>query len=149
MIALLPCLCMIAPLPEGSSPAESAQVVFEHLDDLLAGQKRVRRRTPGNERVVDNHRRLLAEVAVVAAVRTGGVAQDVFEWVWRGTHVEFGHAEETGAILVVVFLAVTGDVLSPDDALPVFPVPRECQAGHAVAFSRHRLAGSAERKHQL
>src|SRR5689334_14718404 len=113
MIAAFPGLAMPASLP-----AVPAQAVLQHLDHLLAGAERVGGGPAGDERVVDDDRDLLAEVAVVPAVRSGGVAQDVLQRVRRRAHVEIG-VEEAGAVLVVVFLAVTGHVLSPDDALPV------------------------------
>src|SRR2546429_6939948 len=59
------------------SPAVPAQSGLEGLHELLATEERVRSGPCGDERVVHDHRRLLADVAVVAAVRGGGVALDV------------------------------------------------------------------------
>src|SRR5689334_16968554 len=67
------------------SPAVPGEALLKHLDDLLPGQERVRSGPSGDERVVDDHRGRLAEVAVVAAIRAGGVAQDVLQRVRRRT----------------------------------------------------------------
>src|SRR5262249_10585088 len=76
--------------------ARPGQAGLEDLDDLLAGGERVGRGPAGDERVVHDHRDRVPEVAVVAAVRTGGVAQDVLQRVRRRAHVEVD-AEEAGA----------------------------------------------------
>ena len=57
-------------------------------------------------------------------------------------------AEEARAVLVVVFLAVAGDVLAPDDALAVRQVAGEREGGHAVALRADRLAELEERQDQ-
>ena len=67
------------------------------------------------------------------AVRAGGVAEDVLQRVRRRAHVEVD-ADEPGAVLVVVFLAVPGDALAPDDALAILEVTRERQG--SVLFTR-------------
>src|SRR2546423_10989174 len=141
MIAALPGLATM-PVP---LPAVPAQAALQHLDHLLPGAERVRGGPSGHERLVDDDGDLPAEVAVVPAVRTGRVAQDVLQRVRRRAHVEVD-AEEPGAVLVVVFLAVPGNVLSPDDALAVAPVPREGQAGHPVALRTDELPAAQERQ---
>src|SRR5918993_2921075 len=94
-------------------PAIPLQALVEDLDHLLAGQIRVGRRAAGDERVVDDDRRRVADIADVFALGSGRVAQDVFERVRRRAHVEHD-ADEAGAVLVVVFLAVPGDALAGD-----------------------------------
>src|SRR3954465_6543421 len=56
--------------------APLAQAVLEHLDHLLPGQVRVRRRATRYERVVDDDGRLVAVVAGVGPARRGRAAQD-------------------------------------------------------------------------
>src|SRR6266567_4643072 len=59
------------------------QAVLEHLDHLLPGQVRVGRRAPCDERVVDDHRGLVAVVAVVGPAGSRRVAEDPLERVRR------------------------------------------------------------------
>src|SRR3954470_18342551 len=120
--------------------APLAQAVLEHLDHLLPGQVRVRRRATRYERVVDDDRRLVAVVAVVGAARSGRVAQDPLERVRRRAHDEV-RAHEAGAVLVVVLDAVARDVLAREDRLTLLPVAREGEAGHAVALGADQLVG--------
>src|SRR4051794_32923275 len=96
-------------------PAPAREAVLEHLDHLLARQVRVRRRASRHERVVDDHRPLVAVVAVVGAAWLGGVAEDELQRIRRRAHHE-ARAHEARAVLVVVLEAVAGHVLARDDA---------------------------------
>src|SRR4249919_3038233 len=123
MIADRPVFTFDTRLPQVCDPAEdlpavAGQTLFEDLDDLLAGQIGIRRRPTGDERIVDDDRRGVPDVADVFALLPDRVAEDVFQGVRRRAHVEHG-PDEARPVLVVVFLAVPGDVLALDDALAV------------------------------
>ena len=150
MIAKRPVLVAIgrARFPARQSASEwkpqRRRPVLEHLDDLLPGEVQVRRRAAGDEGVVDDDGRLLAEVADVPAAGRGRVAQDVLERVRRRAHVEV-RAHEARAVLVVVLDAVAGDVLAGDDALAVLQVASERERGDPVALRGDRLVGAGSR----
>ena len=128
--------------PHWRKPFSSTSTIFS------PGEVGVRRGAAGDEGVVDDDRRLLAEVADVPAVRAGGIAEDVLERVGRGAHVEV-RPHESRAVLVVVFDAVAGDTLAGDDALAILLVPGEGQAGDAIALGGHRLVGLVEAEDQV
>src|SRR3984885_2653227 len=132
----------------GTSPAKVAKTVFEHFDQHPASRVRVGRGPSGNEGIVGDHRYLMAHIPVVLAVGPNRVTQDVLQWVRRRSHVEVG-ADKTGSVVVVVFDGMPRNVAAPYDALTVAFVTRECEAGDAVAFSRHRPVEAVEDEYQL
>src|SRR4051794_31428142 len=128
-----------------SLPAPAREAVLEHLDHLLAREVRVRRRASRHERVIDDHRPLVAVVAVVGAAWLGRVAEDELERIRRRAHHE-ARAHEARAVLVVVLEAVARHVLAGDDAPAVLPVPGEDQARDAVALRADELVRAVERE---
>ena len=97
---------------------------------------------------VDDHRGFVAEIADIGAIRTGGIAQDVFQRVGGRPHIEVqkraAGLHEASTVLIVVFQAVPGDVLAPDDAFAVLRIAGKGQAGHAVTFGPDRFSGPIE-----
>ena len=61
----------------------------------------------------------------------------------------FAGAHEAGAVVVVVFEAVAGDVFAPNDASTIVHVAREGKAGNAVAFRANRLPRPHEGEDQV
>src|SRR5262249_24625566 len=141
-------------------PTVPPQAVFEHVHQLLSGHGRIRRGASGDERIIDDHRRLLADIAVELTLGAGRVAQDVFQGVegrpevheravlvvqdltGSGTHY-------AGVIAIIILDRMAGDVLAPDDALADAIIAGLGEAGHTVAFRRDGLVALDESHDQI
>ena len=72
--------------------------------------------------------------------RSNRVAQDQFQGVGRWANIDI-RVEKAGAIFIIVFQGMAGDMLAPNNALAVNPIARKRQAGDAITFCGDQLAG--------
>src|SRR3990172_6674153 len=124
--------------PVSELPSVAPQTPFQRFHHHLASEVRVRGGATGNERIVNDHRGFPANVAMVATTRTGSVPQDVFQGIWRWSHIKIqeliARHHKAGAIQVVILFAVAGDMFAPDDALPIIEIASKGEARDAVTL---------------
>ena len=124
-------------------PAVALQPLFQDLANELADQRGILRGSSRQKWIVQDRGHFFTYSAVVLAMWSGGVPQDVFQWVEGrakvGTSVHWLtviaiHLCEAGSFFVVILSSMSCDIFASDDTFTICPVSRKCKAGYAVTF---------------
>lgn len=111
------------------APTTQRRIPIENLDQLLTGQDTVRRRPPGNKRIIDDDAGRVAKIAMIPAGWAGGISKDELQCIWWRSHIKIQHTitclNKTRPTFVIVFQAMASDILTSDYTGPLIHVPSE------------------------